>query len=422
MKSWIMVTLSLLASFASYCHADDEFNRDTNLVVTPGTVIDASNVEQYIDALDEAIAELIRHGDTSVVVGEPLDFKTHPNYVAMTPKNIDNVKLGEEVGDLQNYESGRPFPGIPSLDDPRAGEKIAWNMRYGYGPDESETAMMNWKYRNMKELEPERTIKMYGSIMRFSRRHTTEDVPEIKNNSLNLFSALYLIVKYPQDIRNTQLLTYTNKDDGEPEQAFIFLTTQRKVKRLSTGQKTDAFLGSDIMIEDFLGYNGRIRDQKWEFLGTKDVLVPVYAFNDLPAANKTEEDGFTILDYNGAGNCFPMSTWQPRKVYMLRATPTDPTHPLKERIFTVDASTFSPLLTRIYDRSGKLWKLGLVAQSDSSRHLPENAVWQGPITDGVSMIDVQARHCTTISFRTAIPERGLRTQLFTPQQMRSAGR
>jgi len=33
---------------------------------------------------------------------------------------------------------------------------------------------------------------------------------------------------------------------------------------LPSGQSTDAFLGSDIMIEDFLGYNGRIMDMKME--------------------------------------------------------------------------------------------------------------------------------------------------------------
>ncbi len=37
-------------------------------------------------------------------------------------------------------------------------------------------------------------------------------------------------------------------------------------------------------------------------------------------------------------------------------------------------------------------------------------------------IDVQARHCSTIQFRTALPEKGLRPQMFTTQQMRSVGR
>ncbi|MEW8549000.1 MAG: hypothetical protein AB2533_00970, partial [Candidatus Thiodiazotropha endolucinida] len=31
---------------------------------------------------------------------------------------------------------------------------------------------------------------------------------------------------------------------------------------MASGQVTDAFLGSDVMIEDFEGYNGRINDME----------------------------------------------------------------------------------------------------------------------------------------------------------------
>lgn len=422
MKFHHSLYLFMLSLAAVNATANDEFQRQSDWRIEAGTVIDASNVDNYANNIDAAVAKLVRDGDTTLQVGQPIDIGTHPNYVSATPKNATSVTLGPDVGDLDNYIDGRPFPGVPLLEDPRAGEKVAWNMRYGYGPDESETKLMTWLYKNMKSDEPERSLKMYGSIMRFSRRHSSDITPELPSNPQDLFSALYLWVQYPYDVRNTQLLTYTKKDDGEAEQAWMFLNTQRRVKRIATGQKTDAFLGSDIMIEDFLGYNGRIRDQQWEFLGVKDVLAPVYAYNDLPASSKTTQDEFEVLDFNGAGNCFPAITWQPRKVYMLKATPKEEGHPLAYRLFSIDASTYTPLLTQIFDRAGNLWKLGMVAVSDSSKHLPENAFWQGAVTDAVSMIDVQARHCTTIQFRTALPEKGLRPQMFTTQQMRSVGR
>jgi len=417
-RSLLLASLTLSLTI----NADDEFNRQTEWSLEAGTVVNAQNLDEFEGHIDEAVAKLVRDGDTVLKVGAPIEIGTHPNYVEVTAKNTTEVSLGAEVGDLNNYINGRPFPGIPSLDDPRAGEKVAWNMRYGYGPDESETKLMTWLYKNMRSNEPERSLQMYGSIMRFSRRHSSDITPELPSNPQDLFSALYLWVKYPYDVRNTQLLTYTKKNDGDAEQAWMFLNTQRRVKRIATGQKTDAFLGSDIMIEDFLGYNGRIRDQEWEFLGEKEILAPVYAYNDLPASSKTISEDFEILDFEGSGNCFPAITWQPRKVYMLKATPKEEGHPLAYRLFSIDASTYTPLLTQIFDRAGNLWKLGMVAVSDSSKHLPENAFWQGAVTDAVSMIDVQARHCTTIQFRTALPEKGLRPQMFTTQQMRSVGR
>ena len=79
------------------------------------------------------------------------------------------------------------------------------------------------------------------------------------------------------------------------------------------------------------------------------------------------------------------------------------------------------MLAEIYDRGGKLWKLGIIAVSHSSSH-NDAPDWQGAMTDGVSMIDVQAEHCTTIQFSSQIAEQGLRPLMFTTQEMRSAGR
>lgn len=411
--------------FVSSVLAADSSALPVSTAKTPpvsGTVINRANLETYRAWLVPALADLISSGHTNLVVGDYISLPVHPNYLAATNTHAGTVTLGQTVGDLQNYVSGRPFPSDPDLNDPRAGEKAAWNMRYGYGPDETETLLMTWRYKDMSTNREERSIEMYGALMRFDHRHTREPIPAIEHNPASLYSALYLKVDYPYDIRNTQLLTHTNLDDAEPEQAWIYLNTQRRVKRLGTGQKTDAFLGSDIMIEDFLGYNGRIRDMTWSYEGQSELLTPVYGFDALPTANKIKLDEHTVIDFSGAGACFPKITWQPRPVYRVRATPVDPSHPIGHRVFYLDAATYVPLMTEIYDRSEKLWKLGVVAVSDSSQHGPENKEWQGQITDAVAMIDVQAEHCTTIQFRIQIPEKDLRPKMFTTQQMRSAGR
>lgn len=393
-----------------------------NPLVEPGSVIDSGNLDQYRTFLAPALAELVSQNAVELTTGAHIRLPIHPAYVTATQNNVGAVSLGPNVGDMDAYVQGRPFPGDLDPQDPRSGEKAAWNMRYGYGPDETETLLMSWRYKNMVKNTEERSLEMYGALMRFDHRHTREPTPALEQNPAELFSALYLKVDFPYDIRNTQLLTHTKLDDGEAEQAWIYLNTQRRVKRLGTGQKTDAFLGSDIMIEDFLGYNGRIRDMHWRYEGTTELLAPVYGFDQLPDTHKTRLGEHTVIDFHGLGACFPKVTWQPRTVHRIRATPVDEAHPISSRLFFMDAATFAPLMTQIYDRSETLWKLGIVAVSDSSQHGPENAAWQGAITDGVSMIDVQAGHCTTIQFRVQIPERGLRAKLFTTQQMRSAGR
>jgi len=391
-------------------------------LLAPGTVISSANVDQYASWLDEAVVDNIRADHFRITLGPPLDFSTHPRYVQATGDNLGATTVGPEPGGLSNYQAGRPFPGLDTQ-DPLAGIKAAWNMRYAYAPDETETAHFIWRYRDMRNDKLERTLTMYGAILRYTHRHSHDPIPTLEDNPGELFSALYLRVNKPQDIRNTQLLIHRAEVDTEPEQAWMYLNTQRRVRRIATGQKTDAFLGSDIMIEDFLGYNGRIVDMEWTYLGSEELLLPMYGHNQLNLDQQVpDKEGYRDIGFTGKGSCFPQVTWQLRKVHRLEAAPKDPGHPLSRRHYVIDAATFVPVLTRIYDRTGKLWKLGIVAVSDSSHHTPENEAWQGAITDGVSMIDLQAEHCTTLNLKSRMAANSLRHKYFNTSYMRQMGR
>ncbi len=177
------------------------------------------------------------------------------------------------------------------------------------------------------------------------------------------------------------------------------------------------------MIEDFLGYNGRIVDMEWTYLGSEELLLPMYAHNQLGLAQlETDQDGYSDIVFAGKGSCFPDVTWQLRKVHRLEAVPKDPGHPLSRRHYVIDAATFVPMLTRIYHRSGELWKLGISSVSHSGFHAPENEAWQGAITDGVSMIDLQAEHCTTLTLKSRLAKKPLRHKSFTTSYLRQMGR
>jgi len=388
----------------------------------PGTVITGGNVGQYTQWLDETLVAIIRADEYQITLGPNLDFPTHSRYRQATAAHSGQTRLEAETGNLVNYQSGMPFPDLDP-GDPQGGKKAAWNMRYSYAPDETETAHFIWRYRDMEKNKIERTLTMYGAILRYMHRHSHEPIPELEENPARLFSALYLRVDSPQDIRNTQLLIHRAEDDNEPEQAWMYLNTQRRVKRIATGQKTDAFLGSDIMIEDFLGYNGRIRDMEWKLLSSGESLLPMYGHNQLDLSQQEpDSEGYADIAFSGKGGCFPDVTWQLREVYHLEAVPGDSRHPLSRRHYIIDAATFAPVLTRIYDRSGNLWKLGIAALSHSDFHTPGNKSWQGVITDGVSMIDVQARHCTTLNLKSRMAQTPLSQKKFTPAYLRQMGR
>ncbi|MFZ2365055.1 MAG: DUF1329 domain-containing protein, partial [Azonexus sp.] len=182
----------------------------------------------------------------------------------------------------------------------------------------------------------------------------------------------------------------------------------------------DSFLGSDLMIEDFEGYNGRVSDMKWTYKGTKNMLLPMWNHNELKLSDEFKEaDGYKFVNYGGQGGCFPDATWQLRKVYVLEAVPVNPNHPISKRTFYMDAQLQNLNgAVDIYDRKGELWKAFSVGKSHPDHHLPVNKGSGIGIDDGVIMVDVQAKRCTTAQFKGQVDPKKAPPGLFQVQNLR----
>lgn len=389
-----------------------------------GTVIDQNNVEQFKDILDESMYEFISKGWTSMKVGETMPFKLSDNYIQATRDNLGKVSLGDTPGEINDFVTGRPFPAEPDINDPRAGEKLAFNFKYGYNwGDNAAIAPFYWKFRDLKSGKLERTLKFNFHFLNLKHRVNDAPKPDLPKNAADLFRAIYVQVLEPFDVKNTQLLIHRNENDLKADNAWLYLGFQRRVRRLSTGQVTDSFLGADLMIEDFEGYNGRISDMNWAYKGTKEVLMPFYRHDQvtLTEDHKTS-DGYKFVEFGDKGGCFPQITWQLRKVYVLESTPVDKNHPISKRVHYVDAETFTLPRTMIYDRKGDLWKTFLIGQAHPDYHLPKNKGSGVSIDDSFMMLDVQGSHCTTGQFKGQVDSKMNPRKLFTVQNMRVKGK
>jgi hypothetical protein len=363
-------------------------------------------------------------------VGKTTSFGLHPNYVKATKDGHGKVSLGAEVGQINGFVAGRPFPEEPDMNDPRAGEKLAWNFKYGYNwGDNAAISPFYWKYRDIKKEKLERTMKHHFYFLNLKHRVNQAPIPEITPNPSDLFRATYVYVEEPYDVQNTQLLIQRAEDDQKRDNAWLYLGFQRRVRRLATGQVCDSFLGSDNMIEDFEGYNGRVSDMKWIYKGTKNVMLPFYNHNDLPqlglpldSETHKDDEGYQVVAFSGKGGCFPDSSWQLRKAYVVEAVPVDPNHPIGKRTFYMDAQTFTIPRTNIYDRSMNLWKVWFIGQAHPDHHLPINKGTGVSLDDNFSMIDVQVMHCTTGQFKPQVDPLLCPPDRFTVQNMRASGR
>jgi len=407
-------------SFYPYKNGAKEFSN-----LKPGMTINQSNVESVKDALDPAMYKFIKNGDYEIRVGETTSFDLHESYVEATRKNLNTTSLGEKSGEINGFVAGRPFPEEPSLDDPRAGEKMAFNFKYGYNwGDTGAVYPFYWKFRDMASGKEERMLKFNFHFLNYKHRVKQAPMPDIEPNPSNLFRGIYVQVLEPFDVKNTQLLIHRYEDDLKRDNAYLYLGFQRRVRRLSSGQTTDAFLGSDLMIEDFEGYNGRISDMKWTYKGTREMLMPYYNHNDEPLDPDThkDEDGYQVVSFTGKGQCFPNVSWQVRKVYEVESAPVDPNHPLSKRVHFMDAQTFAIPRTNAYDRKGELWKIFTIGQSHPDHHLAANKGSGVSIDDAFSMVDLQANHCTTGQFKGQLDPKLSPEQKFSVQNLRSSGR
>lgn len=390
--------------------------------VSAGLTIDTSNADQYKHALDPVTWQFVKDGDYTVDVAEPMDFILSDGYINASKAN-SNVGF-DESGNLTNYVNGRPFPFKPSAEDPQAGLKLIWNFQYGrvWG-DLGCMEPWYWEYKSFDAdyEKPERVLEFDRACMyRKAFRTTTEPIPEVTPNPDQVYRGIYLRVAAPFDLKDTQLLLHKYKDDSKRTNGWLYLGFQRRVRRLATGQVTDAFLGADIMIEDLEGYNGRVSDYDWEYLGEETLLMSMWNHNAIPVkGTKYSYEGYEYTDFTGKGECFPKAPWMARKVYKVKGTPKDPSHPLSHRIIYFDAQSNDTPVSLIYDRKGDLWKWFNIGWPHPDHLLPINKGSGAMLGDTASFIDVQAGHCTTAHFRARTGDIASDTE-FAVQNLRAS--
>jgi len=369
-----------------------------------GGVITRRNLEQFQEYLDPGMLDAVKKSWVELSVRPGASFNLEPSYIEATRRHAGATKLGPKDGELAAYVAGRPFPEEPQVADPRAGEKIAWNFRYRQG-DGFVIRPLLWKYVDMSSGKVERLLQVEVQGMKYKHRTSEAPLPDISPNPSNLYFASYLKIFAPNDFKNTQLLTQRYEDDARQDDAYLYMGFQKRTRRLATGQTTDAFLGSDVMIEDFDGYNARVSEMKWTFKGARNLLTPFFNHDELKLSSEfNDPDGFQHVAFAGQGGCFPDVHWQLRKNFIVEAEPLSSTHPVSKRVFYIDAQTNEITRTLIYDRRGSLWKMAILAKSHPDHHLPANRGSGTPIADAGAMIDVQALHCSTAQFKAlAVP-------------------
>ena len=186
------------------------------------------------------------------------DYGPPPEYLAASAKYKGQPKIGPDES-LENYNAGFAFDpaSIDCKGDPQAGVKHIWNFAYQWDGDGSDTHYF-YSYWDRGEELP---LYYEGTSKTIMLSHRVEPELVEKNNG-DLFrgekrvNAFGIEVDAPFDARGILVMSYRYKDSEKPtaqtknDDTWVYVPTLRRVRRISTAQRTDAVSGTDFTFDD----------------------------------------------------------------------------------------------------------------------------------------------------------------------------
>jgi hypothetical protein len=211
--------------------------------------------------------------------------------------------------------------------------------------------------------------------------------PEKPNpNGYRVQQGLYPILE-PFDLKGVGALGNRYIDSAKQDDSWLYLPSLRRVRRLSTAQRSDALFGQDTDVGSYYGYAGQVCWMDWKYLGEKEVLGAVHA-EHFPVKWAPKVD-WAFDD-----------VWEKRKVYIIEGTSKLPQYAYSKRVLFIDKEYWGITFSDIYDRSGELWKLWINDVSFRKSVPGNNAIVyedEMPFAPAIVMVDLQLEHATKAS-------------------------
>jgi hypothetical protein len=347
-------------------------------------------MDKVKDLVSPGVQWCIQKG-MALKIGETRSIAWPAKYKEATEKFSGQVKLNGL--NLENYVAGQPFPVIDP-NDPAIAVKIMWN--YGYTPAlTDDSAAKNFDadtgpiFGGTSPMGIERHF-LIDSVraIRYLGRLEVDPKPvwETKEGYQGKGS-LHPIIE-PYDLKGVGGLTFRYIDAAKQDDTWLYLPSLRRVRRLSTAQRSDALFGQDVDVDSFGGYAGHIAWMDWKLLGEKEVLGVVHAEN------------YPTKWAAGGADFAPEEVWEKRKAYVIEGVSRLSQYAYGKRLLFVDKEAVVILGSDIFDRSGQLWKVWLSFGSARKQAFPGAKYtydYEAAFVPAVVMVDTQLQHATRAS-------------------------
>jgi len=360
-----------------------------NAQVKAGDTISKAEVDKVKDLVSPGVAFFLKKGMTIKVV-DPKPIGWPKVYKEATEKFSAQVKLASDGVSIDNYTAGMPFPTVDP-NDPKAALKLMWDYEYRPYPGtddfvEFEFPVFSGGLSYDRPMNTERQM-LLGEVRRlyFNGRLVNDPKPIMPSKDDYRFKELLGPVVAPFDLKGLGALSFRYRSAAHQDDTWLYLPTLRRVRRLSTTQRSDALFGQDTDPDSYWGYNGHIAWQEWKLLGEKEMLA-VFHGASFPLKRCEGGADFTFCD-----------NWEKRKMYVIEGKSKLPQYAYGKRVLYIDKESMVVGYSDIYDQRGEIWKVWLDNHQFRTKARPESTIDYPEERDfyaGFTMVDIQLGHAT----------------------------
>jgi hypothetical protein len=363
--------------------------------VQPGDIITKANVDKIKDLVSPGVEWCVKHGMTMKIVPYK-KVEWNKAYREATEKYSGQVKLAPDGRSLVGHVAGMPFPKVDP-NDPQIALKIMWNYEYKpYVTDDEDLRNFDSDTAPVTDSGPmqiERHFLLdHLRTLWYTARIYVDPKPELRNpDGVRAKSSLHPILE-PFDLKGVGETGIRYLSPDRQDDTWLYLPSLRRVRRLSSSQRSDALFGQDTDVDSYGGYAGQISWFDWKYLGEKEILASFHA------------EAFPVKYCEGVGDFIFCDNWEKRNVYVVEGVPKLPQYAYGKRLLFIDKETYLVTYSDIFDRSGQLWKVWVnewsfkhKASASYGDEYPDEMPYQPSIT----MVDMQLSHATKAALPSA---------------------
>jgi len=310
-----------------------------------GKKIDKSNIDQIAEFYPAAYVQIYKEPEKWGAPPEGLWFAIDPyqqiketkGMIEATQKYAPTIKKPDASDILEGAAAlaGRPYP------KPESGIEVAYNIDFNNHGD-------TCKYRryspniNPKNRTDRLSDQEYTEFY-WVQRTEIEPKPALPDNDKGYRRGFFTHMYLPAEFLNTRMFCVRYIDPKKEDDTYLWYSQFRRIRRLSTSQRTDSIDGTDLIYDDEYMWDGQITRNTYKYLGKKDLLCSRHT--DLKKSKRIP--GQAIANGLSFERC---------NTLMVEAVNKDTNYIYSKRVWYVDPETYLILWQEIYDENGKFWK------------------------------------------------------------------